>query len=384
MENHLPHAKILLLDTSFAAVPIHDYLSSIGFEVWTIGKRPFDPLALSFPDKWINLDYSKIGAVQAVVDDMSFDFAVPGCTDVSMNTYVHLSYNVPSPFTADVDAILNKKNLFRELCATLDLPAPRACAFEDLPDAGKFLCKPVDSFSGKGITIFDASNKKEAARAFQMAQQHSPSKNVVCENFIEGQLYSYSAFVTNRSVEKSFVVKEGSRYDPFSVDTSHIADWADSSPRSETLRLSIEKLARHLELCDGLLHTQFIADETDLAILEMTRRCPGDLYSMLIEFSTGYPYAAKYASSFVGRSVTDYREHKRFILRHTIKQEGPACFVGFDLERFNANVTRAIPVVKLGDPIVGPGSMRTGLIFLEEPNAAKLGALFELLTTETL
>jgi hypothetical protein len=37
--------RALLLDTSFAARPIHDWLLEEGFEVWTIGNRPQDVLA---------------------------------------------------------------------------------------------------------------------------------------------------------------------------------------------------------------------------------------------------------------------------------------------------------------------------------------------------
>lgn len=374
--------KVLLLDTAFSAMPIYQYLVEAGFEVWTVGNRPLDPLATCLPSKWIDLDYSKIELVQSLIDKSSFDFVVPGCTDISMNSYVNLKLQNPCAFTPKVDEILNKKNLFRELCSTLNLPAPQAKNFYDLPSYGKYVCKPVDSFSGKGIAIFDASNKEQARKAYQLAKGHSPSQQVLCENYVEGQLYSYSTFIKHGFVEKAFVVKEGSLYDSFSVDTSYVVDW-NKNPHNERLQKIVEKISKHLELCDGLVHMQFIASEKEIAILEITRRCPGDLYSKLIENSTGYPYAAKYASAFVNQKVDNYDDYKRYILRHTIKQAGPSNFTGFNLKYLNGKMDRILPVMSLGDPISFLGYQRTGVIFLEEPNPEDLETRFVEITQNT-
>src|SRR6185436_12605384 len=115
-------------------------------------------------------------------------------------------------------------------------------------------------------------------------------------------LYSYSAFLEGGQVETAYVVREGSRYEPFAVDTSYVvANY--SSAKLRQVRDAVEAIGRHLNLCDGLVHVQFIDDGDRIAILEVTRRCPGDLYSRLIEYSTGFPYAARYASYFVGTKV---------------------------------------------------------------------------------
>lgn len=370
-----PKKKVLLLDTAFSAMPIYQYLVEVGFEVWTIGNRPLDPLATCLPSNWIDLDYSNIELVQSLLDDSSFDFVVPGCTDISMNTYVNLKLQKPHSFTPKVDETLNKKNLFRELCSTLNLPAPKVKNFYDLPSYGKYVCKPVDSFSGKGITIFEASHKEQAHKAYQLAKEHSPSQQVLCENYVEGQLYSYSAFVKHGFVEQAFVVKEGSLYDSFSVDTSYVVD-QNKIPHNERLQRIVEKISKHLELCDGLVHTQFIASEKEIALLEITRRCPGDLYSKLIENSTGYPYAAKYASAFVKQEVANYDVYKRYILRHTIKQTGPSKFTGFNLKYLNGKIVRIVPVMGIGDPISFHGYQRTGVIFIEESNSQNLETRF--------
>jgi hypothetical protein len=356
--------NVLLLDAAFAAVPIHDFLVAADLDVWTMGNRANDPLALAYPDRWVQGDYSNVEVVRSLIDQLSIDAVVPGCTDVSMATFVAAGVKGPYRYSAEADAILNTKSLFRKLCADLDLPSPRIVTQEQLPRKQRLICKPVDSFSGRGVSIFDASDASATLQAFTAARRESPTAQVICEEFVEGQLYSYSSFLRDGRVDVAFVVREGSRYNPQAVDTSYVVDQIDDQ-KTQILKVSIEKIASYLQLCDGLIHTQFIANESKLALLEVTRRCPGDLYSLLIEYSTGFPFSSRYASYFVAEPIPHWDAKKRHILRHTVKQLGGTRFTGFDLD-MDLNIRRIVPVRRTGESIEGSGFQRTGLVFAEE------------------
>lgn len=362
--------KVLLLDPAFAAVPIHDYLMEIGCEVWTIGNRVHDPLALAYPERWINGDYSDVALVSELLRKHSFDALVPGCTDVSMDTFVRVGLQPHYRYTLEADQILNKKSLFRRLCGELDLPAPRTVPIEPLPDKGRYICKPADSFSGRGVTVFDAADRSAAEDAIANAKKYGPSGEIVCEEFVEGQLLSYSAFLEGGMVDTAYIVREGSRYDSVAVDTSYVLN--DYSPtHTEQVRDAVEAVCRRLDLCNGLLHVQFIDTGDRIALIEMTRRCPGDLYSELIDYSTGQPYAARYASYFVGRKLEPVGTRRRHILRHTIKQMGSERFRGFDLS-VGPGLFRLVPLVRLGEPLDTSKTSRSGVAFLEAPDAVAL------------
>ncbi|MCR2831981.1 ATP-grasp domain-containing protein [Acidithiobacillus ferrooxidans] len=362
--------KVLLLDPAFSSVPIHDYLAGIGNEVWTMGSRVNDPLAVSYPDRWIKGDYNDIDLVSRVLETYHFDVVVPGCTDVSMETYVRVGLQPHYHYTLEADQILSKKPLFRKLCDELDLPAPQAVSIDRLPNSGWYICKPADSFSGRGVMIFDSADRSAALDAITHAKMHSPTGQVVCEEFIDGQLYSYSAFIENGNVDVSYIVREGSRYDQFSVDTSYFVD--DYNPALEgQLRDSVESVCRTLGLCDGLLHVQFIDVGDRVALIEMTRRCPGDLYSKLIEYSTGQPYAARYASYFIGQKTEAVATRRRFVLRHTIKHTSLDNFRGFDLD-FGSCLFQLVPTIRLGEQLDPSTNMRVGLAFIEMPDQATL------------
>ncbi|MFN8891008.1 MAG: hypothetical protein ACK5WA_01400 [Alphaproteobacteria bacterium] len=215
------------------------------------------------------------------------------------------------------------------------------------------------------MTIFDAADAKAVDAAVGSAMTHSPRGEIICENFIEGELHSYTAFLRAGAVERAFIVREGSRYNPFAVDTSHLCDDYDSQ-KLLILRAAIEAIAAHLELCDGLLHTQFIDAGEDVSIIEMTRRCPGDLYARLIEYSTGHHYAGEFASFFLGRRVETLPSRRRYVLRHTIKLVGKEKFFGLDVNL--PDVFKIVPVARNGDSLDPKIATRVGLAFAEASN----------------
>lgn len=366
--------KVLLLDPAFSSAPIYDYLTDVGCDVWTIGNRTNDQLAVAYPQRWIKGDYSDAELVRAILKSHHFDAVVPGCTDISMETYARVGLQPNYHYSLDSDQILNKKLLFRKLCEELGLPAPSTVPIDRLPNSGRYICKPSDSFSGNGVMIFDGADRSAATEAIVHAKMHSPTGQVVCEEFIEGHLYSYSAFLENGAVDTAYIVREGSRYDQFSVDTSYFLG-SYNPAHTEQLRNAVELVSHRLGLCDGLLHVQFIDRGDRIALIEMTRRCPGDLYSKLITYSTGHKYAARYASYFLGQTVKPVARSRRFILRHTIKQTGQNRFRGFDF-KLGSGLFHLVPVTTLGDHLDPTKHLRTGIAFMELDNEDALEELF--------
>ncbi|MDC0660233.1 hypothetical protein N6L27_19695 [Leisingera sp. SS27] len=355
--------RVLLLDAAFAAEPIHRHLISQGHEVWTISNRPHDSLALSYPDQWIRGDYSDVSLVQDEVNRLGIQAVVPGCTDVSMETFTQLRQSDFYSYPSSADQMLGNKSLFRGLCSELELPAPQAVESDALPEAGLLICKPCDSFSGRGVTVFDAADGEARDQAIARAKANSPSGEVVCETFVQGQLYSFTAFIEHEQVVNAFVVREGSHYDPFAVDTSYVVH--DFSPALyASCKAAVEAVAGKLQLCDGLIHTQFISDGNEIALIEMSRRCPGDLYPLLIEHSTGFPFAAYYVSYFLGQAGPAWSSEIRPVLRHTIKHPGGRPFPGFGPLPC-AGLFELVPTVRTGEQLPDSPSTRVAVSFYD-------------------
>lgn len=364
--------KVLLLDAAFSSIPIYEYLLDAGHDVFVMGNRPNDVLARKAGSRWIDQDYSKSDEVRSHLARCGIERVVPGCTDISIETCAKLSLDTYPLDTSENNAVFGDKGAFRRLCLELDLPAPRVVDDGLFPAVGKFICKPVDAFSGRGVTIFDGADLDALKDARSAAVEASPRSTALIETFALGELFSCSAFVENQKLMESFYVREGSSANPFAVDTSYVTDDVPTACRMK-LAKGLERLCSALALRDGLLHTQFIlTDSGDPFIIEVTRRCPGDLYSLLIEYSTGFRYAAKYASYFLDAPEKTQVETRRYVLRHTVTSaDKNEIFAG--LRMTGTFVVRAFfPLGAVGHELLPKQGSRAGVLFCEAPNYDQL------------
>lgn len=367
--------KVLLLDSAFSAEPMYEYLIGAGHDVWVMGSRASDVLAVRAGERWVNQDYSKPEEVIKHLVRLGIEAVVPGCTDVSLETCTQLGAPWFKGDTRAVNEALSNKAQFRRLCDQLELPAPRAQELTSFPRNGQFICKPVDAFSGRGISVFDGQDLSALQDAVAEARQASPTRSMVIENFCAGDLYSCSAFVVDGKLTAPHFVREGSSANPYVVDTSYVVSDLDAHV-VESLVTGLERLSMHLGLSNGLLHTQFILSDGSPYIVEITRRCPGDLYSRLIEFSTGFPYAASYVSAFVGDIRVGRPMADRNIIRHTVTSFEGGVYGGLFFKE--SQVVKAFyPLANLGVSLLPKQGNRAGVIFLDFPGKLEMLKSFE-------
>ena len=374
-------AKVLLVDTNFSAVPIYQALCELGHDVHVVGGYPEDCLAKSVSNYW-NIDYSDTVALADLVEKEAFNFIVPGCTDRSYASCVAVSDGrsqgrFPGLDTLHAEDTINNKANFRVIGKQLGLSMPQvqelAAGVLRLP----LIVKPVDAFSGKGITVIQSQDIDALSDAIQTACTASRQGKYLLEDFVAGQLHSHSAFICNEKIIHDFVVQEDGTVNPFVVDTSRVI-FGLSDDVLQTLRASVEALASALHLSDGLLHTQFILENDCIWLIEMTRRCPGDLYSQLIELSTGFPYAKYYVLPFLDVKLNKdvQLETSIPIMRHTLTVDLDSIF-GFI--HFNQQITieRWIALSLVGDQLKPSPASRVGIVFAKAKDDADLEFLYQ-------
>ena len=368
--------RTLLVDTNRAAVPIYRELCDMGHDVWVVGSKPTETLAKLAPN-YVQIDYSDRDRLASFVEEKRFQYLVPGCTDLSYQVCAEISDGFFPGIDKPANTLaINSKKEFRRTAADLGLPIPRVFSLAEAADAESVIVKPVDSFSGRGMAVLQNPAPGQLDKAFEAACKASKTGGAIIEEFVSGQLFSHSAFVWNREVVADFVVQEDSTTNPFTVDTSRVVT-PFPGEMLESLRRDICHLATSLRLTNGLVHTQFIARGDHYWIIEITRRCPGDLYSLLIEFSTGYPYAASYLAPFVGevprpRDIGDIQER---ITRHTVTSKDGASLWGY---RFTCpvDIRLFVPLVTSGDFIDASPYGRAGIFFFCSPSAGEQEKLY--------
>jgi biotin carboxylase len=381
--------NVLLCDAAFSSLPILFALKKRGYRVAVCGSRPNDPghavADLSFP-----VDYSDEQSLVQLVRNNSIDFIVPGCTDVSYLSSSKVAYELGAPGfdTPESIRIIHKKDAFRKFCSERGFPIPRfASDVSELRNLRfPILVKPSDSFSGKGIVKVESFD--EVSRGIAEATSYSSTRSIVFEEFIDGSLYSHSAILRNGKIEFDVFVNEYCTVNPYQVNSSHVSVNLPDRIVSG-LRDWLGDFARELWLADGLVHTQFIVSGDAFYLIEVTRRCPGDLYAVLVERSIGIDYAFAYASSFCQEdvsSVPEKDEARCYYSRHTVSVNEDCVFLsaGFTLP---VSTVSYVPLKRTGEILRAAPMDRAGIYFIEHDCATAMTqltpALREYVTLQT-
>lgn len=368
--------RVLLVDTGRAAYPLYKALKSRGYEVWVVGDNLDDPL-VNLADHYKKLDYSDVKALSDFVCNLGFDFIVPGCNDLSYKVCSKIAGNrylaLDSP---EITSLINEKNLFRAAAVAANIPVPEVYSQNQAIGRDSVIVKPVDSFSGRGVSVLKQPGREELLCAAERARCVSAKGDVVLEEFVSGQLYSVSAFLCAGKTVASFFVREDCVINPFAVDTSKV-DLAFPEYLKDQLLRDIERFARHIGVCGGLVHAQFILGEEQYWFIEMTRRCPGDLYSTLIELSTGYPYAESYVASFIGADPVPLVQSMphRFIIRRTVVATDHDFFWSLSFGK-PSQIELIVPLLAAGNN-TSRGQDRVALVFFVSPTEDEDRSLYQ-------
>ena len=214
--------NILLIDTNFSSKPIYDNLITMGYNVYVVGGNKDDFLAKTV-DNYLNFDYSNLNIILKIIKEYKIGLVLPGCNDFSY--YVCSKVNEIFFKQRTIDSIenftnLNNKACFKSIAKDIGLPIP--LIYDNINGINKFpiIVKPVDSFSGKGNII--VKNKEELKTSINYAESYSKSKKIIIEDYIQGQLFSYSSFIYDDKILIDFIVQEDCIANKFAVDTSKV------------------------------------------------------------------------------------------------------------------------------------------------------------------
>ncbi|WP_144837049.1 ATP-grasp domain-containing protein [Leclercia adecarboxylata] len=365
----------LILDAGFASLPLQQAVKTAGFRTLVCSGKAHDAGMLT-ADITCEQNYADSEAVLKIAQQHKVAALLPGVTDVSYLSGCRVAHSLGLPgFDApDVSDTIFLKDKFRAWALSKGLPVPQAAWTDEQARQLKLplLVKPVDAYSGNGITKVTDWAMLDAA--IETARNASPGKQYVVENFCEGALYSHSAFIRNGEIVCEFFVDEYCTVYPWQVNSSSLSQNLSPDMR-DSVSECMQSIVSDLRLVDGLLHTQFIASEDQFWLIELTRRCPGDLYSRLIELSTGVNYAGWFVAPFLGKSspaVPRRPVQTRNIARHTVSVNRAMRFTRFAFKSLPADLIEVIPLTRPGTLVQPAPGDRAGLIFAEFRDDAAL------------
>ncbi|MCI4030789.1 ATP-grasp domain-containing protein [Dickeya dianthicola] len=365
----------LMLDAGFSALPLLEACLEQGVAIGVCSGKPGDPGHVRATRSIVE-DYSDKEAILGIVRKENIKAILPGVTDISYETgaWVAESLGMPGFDSVETTTILLKKDAFRAYAQRKGLPIPKAV--RDIESVGQLsypiLVKPVDAYSGLGIS--QVQREQDILPAYQSAASASVSGQVVIEEFKQGSLHSHSAFIRNGEIVCEFFVDEYCTVYPYQVNSSCVAHQMSEALKN-AVSDCINSIVADLKLCDGLLHTQFIVNGDDFWLIELTRRCPGDLYCQLIRYSTDIPYAEYFVAPFLSLPSTFANKRpaaRHYVARHTVSVAEKTIFNALRYHQLPGELLESVVLKKSGEVLNPAPGDRAAVVFMTFDDKAHL------------
>ena len=326
-QNSKTSNKLLLLGGSHAEIPLIKAAQELGWFVITTGNNR-DGLGHPYANKTVFADFSNKEAMLELAKAEGVTAVCSGCNDFALlsTVYVCEQLGLPGHDSYATSLEIHHKDKYRALAARLGIPTPQAKVVHNEQEFEKaiaaltfpIIVKPVDLTGGKGI--HRATNVEEARAAYKDATSRTRQDHIVVEEFIEGTNHGFSAMLVKGKVAFAFADNEQYFINKYLVSG---ANTPSTTPDTGLVKLRdySERIARELNLVDGILHIQYIEknDGTPI-IIEICRRSPGDLYIKFVKYATGIDYPKFIVMAETGADISSIADAptQGFWLRHCV------------------------------------------------------------------
>ena len=197
---------------------------------------------------------------------------------------------------------------------------------------------------------------------------------IVVEEYFHGSQHSLSTFLVDKRVVFYFSDNEYSYKNPYLVSTSS-APAENIQEFRQQLILVAETMASSLNLVDGVLHFQYLANKNDFTILEITRRCSGDLYPLPVNYSSGIKWTDWIIRAETGADCSGFPEVEQsgFCGRHCIMAPGNGTLKNIAIhESLEANVYDSYSWWKTGDLVDNYLVQKFGVLLLKYDSRSEM------------
>ena len=366
--------KALILNACYAEIPLIKAMQSLGYYVIALGNN-VSALGNNVADKYIRCDYSDKVAVLKIAEQEKIDAIVSGCTDFALLTtaYVAEKMGLSGHDSLEVSETIHLKDKFRSFAYSLGIKMPKnmKCTTQTSIDeiiktiGFPLIVKPVDLTTGYGMT--KCLQKSDLLPALNLALNKTRKDYVVVEEFLEWSNHGFSTFIQNQEVKFYFVDNEQHSINKYAVSG---ASTTQSVPKSaiDDLIDSCNKIAKRLNLVDGIFHLQFILGTNNVpTILEITRRAPGDLYFDLVKYTTGVDYPKLIVEAEMGLPLEEVSQKTPTcsMVRHCIMstKNGVITDVKID-DSIRTKIIHSLEWWKKGDIISDNKLYKGGIVFI--------------------
>lgn len=338
--------KLMLLGGLRYLLPVIESAHQLGYYVITCDYLP-DNIAHKYSDEYHNVSIIDKEAVLALARKLQIDGIMSFAVDPGVVTaaYVQEQMGLPAFGPYESVCILQNKDRFRNFLTQHGFNVPKAKGFSSIEDAMSekywypwpVIVKPTDSAGSKGVTRVDRWEDLKAA--LEVAFEHSLSKRVIVEEFIEKAGCSSDTDSFSIDGELKFVSFSAQRFDEHAPNpyTPSAYSWPSTMTKAQEAELASE-IQRLLKLLN--MRTSIYNIETRVGtngkpyIMEVSPRGGGNRLAEMLRFATGVDLITNTVRAAVGDEVVgveqkSYNGHWAEVILHADKD---GHFVGLDIE----------------------------------------------------
>lgn len=254
-----------------------------------------EPLAKSYADQTVQIDIFDIEAVSNLAKREKVDFLITVCADQVLLVVAQVSELLGLPCYLDYQTavLVSNKTKMKEVFLANNIPTSRFAVSNHLDrltiESLNFplVVKPVDAYSSKGVRRADNFNELETfyADAQKISRE---SKDVIVEEFYEGEEISVDVFVTDGKatvlcVTNSMKILDNGRFVIYRGKYPAIT----SKQILEKISIVAQQIADAFHIKDAPMLIQMIANETDISVIEFCARTGGNMKYLLIKHVCG-------------------------------------------------------------------------------------------------
>lgn len=312
--------KLMLLGGLRYLLPVIEAAHQLGYYVITCDYLP-NNIAHKYSDEYHNISIIDKEAVLALARELQIDGIMSFAVDPGVVTaaYIQEQMGLPAFGPYESVCILQNKDRFRNFLTKHGFNVPKAKGFSSIEDAmfekywypWPVIVKPTDSAGSKGVTRVE--RWEDLRPALEIAFEHSLSKRVIVEEFIEKSGCSSDTDSFSVDGELKFVSFSAQRFDEHASNpyTPSAYSWPStmSLAQEEELTSEIQRLLKLLGMRTSIYNIETrVGANGKPYIMEVSPRGGGNRLAEMLRFATGVDLITNAVRAAVGDEVVDVEQ----------------------------------------------------------------------------
>lgn len=309
--------KLLVLGAGVDQIP--GFLKAKEMGIYTIAlDGKVNAEAFAFADESYVVSIKHIDQIEAFLNQykeridgvIAFGVDIPKII-AQVSDFLNINYTVG----LDSAKLSEDKYLSKVLMESLGVKVPPFSRIKTVKDVEKFVLengfpiviKPLDNSASRGINLIDSLDYVQEAMNY--AFENTEQEYLIVEKYLTGPQVSSESFVVEKELfnigfaDRNYEDME--RFLPFIIENGgDMPSKYMKKEHNQKLKLYLEKIARYLEIDNGVIKGDIVIHNNELYIIEFALRLSGGNFSTIeIPESTGVDFLKIAIKLHLGLSV---------------------------------------------------------------------------------